>query len=94
MKIIVLLLVILMTMACNNENSHESMTQRTRCESDALRSGSMMDTESCIVSLSVFSGRKNTVSEISSFYNLILVMCVNYAYEMTKCEKKSNLLPP
>ncbi len=71
--------------ACGDGN-----TKRTRCNSDALNSQSMLDTELCGLMLGIFFGK----SQFRNEFDGILIQCLNYNLEMYKCEKKSNILPP
>ncbi len=85
-KVLLVFLVIgLAFVACGDGN-----TKRTRCNSDVMNSNGLLDTETCILFLSMDFGKP----ERQTSFNSILFQCLRYNLEMYKCEKKSNILPP
>lgn len=91
MKKIILVLMIFLFVSCwgNDEegNSVLILSKRDRCENTVREMQNALDPETCIVML-------GTLPRKGNFIDLILITCLNYQFEMAKCKKKSDVLPP
>jgi hypothetical protein len=91
MKKIILVLMIFLFVSCwgNDENGNDVLilSKRDRCENTVRTTQNVLDSEDCLVGL---GGSVDSPAAT----NLMLLLCLNYQFEMAKCKKKSDVLPP
>lgn len=80
-KILMLTLIVPTVMNCYQGN-----TQRTRCKFDLENSQNQEDPQSCLLYLPLFQSSKNPKINTEAC-NLMLLNCLRYTYQMTKCGK-------
>lgn len=66
------------------------LSKRDSCENTVRNSEGVLDPKSCIV----FLGGAMRSNSPPSTTNLFLFGCLAYHFEMAKCKKKSDVLPP
>lgn len=92
-KVLIVFLVNVVTFTyCNTD---KGTTQRTRCGYNVFSNELALQPNACVVVLSLAASLATKDPKIGQpFFDLTLIQCLNYNYEMYKCEKKSNILPP
>jgi hypothetical protein len=90
--IIVLMIFLFLFLSCwgSDENGNDVLilSKRDRCENTVREMQNALDPETCIVTLATLLPAKG------GFIDLTLITCLNYQFEMAKCKKKSDVLPP
>jgi hypothetical protein len=94
MKKIILVLMIFLFVSCfgNDEegNSVLILSKRDRCENTVRETQNGFNPETCIVMLAVVTPEKPPTYGTDA----TLLWCLVYQFEMAKCKKKSDVLPP
>jgi hypothetical protein len=87
--LVTVILVVLVSCWGSDENGNDVLilSKRDRCENTVRTTQNVLDSEDCIVGLGGSAGS-------TSATNLMLLLCLNYQFEMAKCKKKSDVLPP
>lgn len=89
MKIVKIVLIHLLLLSCIVDGGSKLLlTKRAKCKNDAEYKLGAFDTVTCLHGLNTFSATERTASDF------IILQCLNYQFEIAKCNKESDVLPP